>query len=108
MTKPTPIAANFYDPDEYLAELLLDKDRVDRGILRVTVRRRYATPFVTVSVVATAVVEGVLASLEHRIGEAFAGDEKVNGITDKAHAALDKLTAAGKSLGLDVRAGVFE
>ena len=46
--------------------------------------------------------------LEHRVGEAFAGDEKTNGLTDKAQAALDTLTDAEKSLSLDVRAGVFE
>ncbi len=108
MTKTTPIAVSFHDLEEYLAELRIDKDRIDRGILRVTVRRRYGSPFVTVSVVATATVEGVLVKLEHRVGEAFAGDEKANGLTDKAQAVLDKLTEIGKSLGLDVRAGVFE
>ena len=33
---------------------------------------------------------------------------KSNGLTDEAQAALEKLTETGKSLGLDVRAGVFE
>jgi hypothetical protein len=108
MTKATPIVVSFHDLEEYLAELRIDKDRIDRGILRVTVRRRYGSPFVTVSVVATTSVEGVLVKLEHRVGEAFAGDEKGNGFTDKIQAALDKLTEAGKSLGLEVRAGVYE
>ena len=103
-----PIAVSFHDPDEFLAELRLDEDRIDRGILRVTVRRRYGSPFVTVSVVATATIEGTLVKLDHRIGEAFAGDEKTNGLTDKAQSVLDSLTGAGKSLGLDVRSGVFE
>jgi len=78
------------------------------GSTEVSVRRRYGNPFVTVSVVATATVEGVLVKLEHRIGEAFAGDEKANGLTEKAQATLDKLTEVGNSLGLDVRTGVFE
>lgn len=108
MTKTAPIVVSFHDLEEYLAELRIDKDRIDRGILRVTVRRRYGSPFVTVSVVATVTVEGVLVKLEHRVGEAFAGDEKANGLTDKAQATLNTLTDAGKSLGLDVRAGVFE
>ncbi len=108
MTKTVPISAAFNDPDEFLTELRRDRERIDRGILRVTVRRRYGSPFVTVSVVATAVVEGVLVKLEHRIGEAFAGDEKATGLAEKTGAVLDKLTGAGKSLGLDVRAGVFE
>ena len=108
MTKTAPIAVSFHDLDEYLAELRIDKDRIDRGILRVTVRRRYGSPFVTVYVVATATIDGTLVKLEHRVGEAFAGDEKANGITDKAQTALDTLAEAGRSLGLDVRAGVFE
>lgn len=108
MTKTAPIVVSFHDLEEYLAELRLDKDRIDRGVLRVTVRRRYGNPFVTVSIVATATVDGVLVKLEHRIGESFAGDEKTNGLTDKAQTTLDTLTEAGKSLGLDVRAGVFE
>ena len=108
MTKTVPIAVSFHDPDEFLTELRLDEDRIDRDILRVTVRRRYGNPFVTVSVVATTSIEGTLVKLEHRIGEAFAGDEKAHGLIDKAQAALDTLTEVGKSLGLDVRAGVFE
>ena len=95
MTKTIPIAVNFHDPDEFMTEIRFDKDRIDRGILRITVRRRYGNPFVTVSVVATATVEGVLVKLEHRIGEAFAGDEKANGLTDKVQATLDKLTEVG-------------
>lgn len=103
-----PIAVSFHDPDEFLAELRLDKDRIDRGILRVTVRRRYGNPLVTVAVVATATVGGTLVRLEHRVGEAFAGDEKATGLADKTRAALDTLTRAGESLGLNVRAGVYE
>ena len=108
MTKTAPIVVSFHDLEEYLAELRIDKDRIDRGILRGPVRRRCGSPFVAVSVVATVTVEGVLVKLEHRVGEAFAGDEKANGLTDKAQATLNTLTDAGKSLGLDVRAGVFE
>ena len=107
-TKAGPITVAFNDPDEYLAEITRDRDRIDRQILRVTVRRRYGEPFVTVSVVATVTVEGTLVKLEHRVGEAFAGDEKANGLTAKTQAILDKLTEAGKALGLEVRAGVFE
>ena len=54
MTKTIPIAVNFHDPDEFMTEIRFDKDRIDRGILRITVRRRYGNPFVTVSVVAMA------------------------------------------------------
>ncbi|HEX4613617.1 MAG TPA: hypothetical protein VH092_35875, partial [Urbifossiella sp.] len=82
MTRPVPVAVAFHDPEEFLAELRQDRERIDRAILRVTVRRRYGSPFVTVSVVATAAVEGVLVKLEQRIGEAFAGDEKTTGLNE--------------------------
>ena len=39
-----PIAVSFHDLEEFLAELRLDKDRIDRGILRITVRRYAFTP----------------------------------------------------------------
>lgn len=98
----------FNDPDEFLDEIRKDQDRIDRKILRVTVRRRYGEPFVTISVVATAMIEGLIVKLEHRIGESFPGDEKANGISTKTQAILDKLTEAGKSLELDLRTGVYE
>lgn len=50
--RTAPIAVAFNDPDEYIAEIGRDRDCIDRQILRVTVRRRYGEPFVTVSVVA--------------------------------------------------------
>jgi hypothetical protein len=98
----------FNDLAEFLEEVRKDRDRIDRSILRLTVRRRYAQPFVHVAVVATVVVGNTVIHLENRIGEAFFGDEKADGLTAKTQAALDKLTEAAKGLGLDVRAGVCE
>lgn len=104
----TMVNVNFNDPDEFLEEVRKDTDRIERRILRLTVRRRYAQPFVHVAVVATAVVGNTVVHLEHRIGEAFFGDENADGLTTKTQAALDKLTEAAKALGLEVRAGVYE
>jgi hypothetical protein len=105
---PTTVRVKFNDLAEFLEEVRKDRDRIDRGILRLTVRRRYAQPFVHVAVVATAVVGSTVVHLEHRIGEAFFGDEKADGLSARTQAALDNLTEAGKALGLEVRAGVFE
>jgi hypothetical protein len=104
----TPVKVNFHDPDEFLDELRKDQDRIDRKLLRVTVRRRYAPPFVHVAVVATAVVGNSVVTLEHRVGEVFAGDEAGSSIPGKIQAGLDRLTAEAEKLGLEVRAGVFE
>lgn len=105
---PNPIAVCFNDPDEFLDEVRRDRNRVARGILRLTVRRRYGNPFVTVAVVASAMIENTVVRLDHRVGEAFAGDEAANGLAAKAQAVLDKLAEAARNLGLEVRAGVYE
>lgn len=102
------VGVGFNDLDEYLAELTKDRGRIERQILRITVRRRYGAPFVTVTVVATAVIGGRVVKLERLVGEAFAGDERADGLAAKTKAILDRLTEAGASLGLDVRAGVYE
>jgi hypothetical protein len=101
------VKVNFHDPDEFLEELRRDHDRVDRQILRVTVRRRYAPPFVHVAVLATAVVGTVVVTLEHRVGEMFPGDEAGSPIPGKIQSSIDRLTAEATKLGLEVRAGVF-
>jgi hypothetical protein len=106
-THKTVVKVNFHDPDEFLGEIRKDHDRIDRKLLRVTVRRRYAPPFVHVAVVATAVVGNSVVTLEHRVGEVFAGDEAGSPIPGKIQATLDRLTAEAELLGLEVRAGVF-
>jgi hypothetical protein len=106
--RTTPVKVNFHDSSEFFDELRKDQDRIDRKILRITVRRRYAPPFVNVSVVATALVGITIVVLEHRVGEVFAGDEKGSPIPAKIQACLDRMTTAAEKLGLEVRAGVFE
>ena len=93
MTRTAPIGVSFNDPEEFLTELRQDRDRLDRAILRVT---------------ATVTIDGMLVKLDHRVGDAFAGDEKANGLMTKTQALLEKLTGTGKALGLEVRAGVYE
>lgn len=108
MTPPGPQpTVTFNDVHEYLTELGRDRDRVDRRILRVTVGRRYGAAFVTVSVVATALVEGVVVRLDRVVGEAFVGDEQGAGLAARTQTLLDELTEGGQALGLEVRAGVY-
>jgi hypothetical protein len=102
------VKVNFHDPDEFLDELRKDHERVQRQIVRITVRRRYVQPFVHVAVIATAVVGNFVVALEHRIGETFPGDEAGTPIPAKVRAALDHITAEATKLGLEIRAGVFE
>jgi hypothetical protein len=105
---PTPMKVTFHDAGEFLDEIRTDRGLIDRGILRLTVRRRYGSPFVSVAVVATAAVAGVVVTLQHHVGETFAGDEKATGLSAKTQAILDQVADEAKALGLEVRAGVYE
>jgi len=98
----------FHAPDEFLEELLRDRTRIDRQILRITVRHRYGEPFTTVSVIASAIVEGSIVKLQQRIGENFMAEPTSEALNRKVQAALDHLIAAAKTLELDVRTGVYE
>lgn len=102
------VKVNFHDPDEFLDELRKDHERVERLIVRITVRRRYVQPFVHVAVIASAVVDNFIVTLEQRVGETFVGDDASSPITAKIRASLDHLTAEATKLGLEVRTGVFE
>ena len=106
--KPTVKSVVFNDQEEFLTEIRQDRDRIERQILRLTVRRRYGNPFVTISVVATVAIADTVVKLDQRVGEVFVGDEKAKGLEGKIEAILVKMTDAGKALGLDVRAGVYE
>jgi hypothetical protein len=86
-----PAVVSFHDPEEYLAGLRLDKDRIDRGVLRVTVRRRYGALVVVPSVVAGAVIKRSVVNLEHPVGESFSGEEVNRDTAAKRKAVLDKL-----------------
>ena len=105
---PTVKSVVFNDQAEFLTEIRQDRDRIERQILRLTVRRQYGNPFITISVVATVAIADTIVKLDHRVGECFVGDEKAKGMEDKIRTTLDKITDAGKKLGLDVRAGVYE
>lgn len=97
----------FTDPEEFLDEVRRDTGLIDRGIVRVTVRRRVHHPFVALSVVATAAVGPTVVALEHRVGEALGGDPDPD-LSARVGARVDALTRELAGLGLDVRAGVLE
>lgn len=99
----------FNDAGEFLAELHLDADKVDRKILRLTIRRRCHQPFVYVSVMGTVVIGRTVVTLDHRLGETFIGEDlKHSEVGNRAEALLARISQAAGELGLEVRAGVFE
>jgi hypothetical protein len=100
---------SFNDPDEFLREVRIDADRVDRKIVRLTVRRRYQQPFVSVSVYASAVIGQFVVTLDHRLGETFAVEElRATEVGKKVDTVLTRLQRDMTDLGLEVRPGVFE
>src|SRR5262245_8014095 len=99
----------FNDVDEFLTEIRQDTTLMQRSILRLTLRRRYRSPFVQVSLVSTAQVGKTVVMLEHRLGETFTGDiETGTELSKRAEALMEKINTAARELGLEVRPGVFE
>lgn len=99
----------FHAIEEFLAELIKDKERVEHGVLRVTVLRRFHDPFVHLFLLATTVIGGTIVRLDHRLGECFAADATaITTLGKKAEELMARLDREAEQLGLEVRAGVFE
>ncbi len=99
----------FHAIEEFLTEITRDRECIDRGILRITVLRRFHDPFVHIFLLATAVIDRTVVRLDHRLGECFASDATAAaGIGKKAEELMNRLHREAEQLGLEVRAGVFE
>ncbi|MCI0462771.1 MAG: hypothetical protein L0Z62_37970 [Gemmataceae bacterium] len=99
----------FHAVEEFLAEIARDKEQIDRGILRISILRRFHDPFVHLFLLATAVVGGIVVRLDQRLGECFAADAAASaGIGKKGEELMARLGREAEQLGLEVRAGFFE
>jgi hypothetical protein len=99
----------FHAVEEFLTEITRDRERIDRGILRVTVLRRFHDPFVHVFLLATAAVGSTIVRLDQRLGECFAADATAAaGIGKKGDELMARLGKEAERLGLEVRTGFFE
>jgi hypothetical protein len=101
--------ARFHQVDEFIEELRRDRDKIDRGLVRVTCRHTRGTPMYSLTVVASAIVGNVVLLLERRCGEyMFPDDGPGRQVRDKAEQYAAALQAECQALGLETRSGVFE
>lgn len=108
-TKTALICARFSEPSEWAGEIIRDRDLVERQIARVT---KTARPVMNgaatrAHVVASAIVEGRIITLETCVGDLWgmAADEEVQDLASRIVAELeDQLDDAG----LEVRGGIWE
>jgi hypothetical protein len=99
----------FHAIEEFLREITRDRDRIDRGILWVTILRRFHDPFVHMSLLATAVIGSTIVRLDQRLGECFAADATAAaGIGKKGDEHMARLGKEAERLRLEVRTGFFE
>lgn len=99
----------FNAPDEFLAELRIDAEKVEQKILRVTVRHHYRAPFVEICVLASAVIGPNIVVLEHHLGQIFVGEQLAGSeVGSRTELVTARLREVGEGLGLEVRAGVYE
>lgn len=98
----------FHHADEFLAELALDTDQIERKIVRTTYRNDYQQPFTAVSVVASAIVAGHVVTLEQRCGNYMNRDDTDGKeVLDRADKVIEEVRRGAAKLGMEVRAGVF-
>lgn len=113
--QPGPTIVHFTRADEFLSELELDRERIDRGIVRVTntLRRSSGLPIDRVTVVAAfeinvpGSVGARLVRVHHICGDVMDGDND-SAALKRAREVSDKITNAAKAWGMDVRGGIIE
>jgi hypothetical protein len=94
--------------DEFLGELEMDRDAVERKVVRVTCRFSRNEMYTGVSVIATAVVGPHVVELSARCGEYLSEDHDGKPVRQRADLESSKLRTRLHELGFDVRAGSFE
>lgn len=101
----------FNDVEEFLAELEHDRERIDRGIVRVTktLTQTAQLPIQQLAVVATARVGDTVVRLERYCGDLWGKEFPQDAEThERAEKVMRKLEDACRGMGLEVRAGILE
>lgn len=102
----------FNDVDEFIAEAGLDKDKINRKIIRITKQVRagvVVTYMRQCSVIATYKVETDTVKLEHYVGEFWHDNEEQRAaITKKSDEIIDHIEEELKGNGFSFRAGVIK
>lgn len=101
----------FSYPDDFLDELAKDKEKVDRGIVRLvySFKPSKLSPNIThLSVVATALVAGQVYRLEHYCGDLWRIESQDQAVHDKGISVKKQIEYGCSRLGLEVRGGSIE
>jgi hypothetical protein len=101
---------HFSVPDEFLEELAKDRNRVHRGIVRVAYRvtpSRASPAISSLSVVATAMVDGQVYRLEVSCGDLWHIGEVDRAVQEKAEKIRKRIEEECRQLGLEIRGGVL-
>lgn len=105
------LRTRFSDVDEFVQELTVDVELVERRIVRITQTAQATGPsgvLVRITVQAGAIVEGRPVILESRIGELWGESSRDDEVLARATAMTDDLTGRLGALGLEVRPGLLE
>ena len=103
----------FTDAAEFVAELTLDGNLVERGIVRLTVVTRPAREVVLpemrhLSVVATALVGGHIVRMDRYCGKLWGVPDADTKVAALAREVQELIEGFCEEAGLEVRAGLFE
>ena len=109
VTAPSVICARFSEPDEWAAEIIRDRDIVERQTVRVTKTARPVMDGAATRahVVGSAIVEGRIVMLETCVGDLWgmAADEEVQ---ERASRIVRELEDELRGAGMEVRGGIWE
>ena len=101
---------NFSHPEDFLEELEKDKDKVDRGIVRLVYSftpSKLSPNIQHLSVVATALVAGQVYRLEHYCGDLWHIESQDNPIHEKGKRIKRLIEERCAALGLEVQGGAI-
>lgn len=100
----------FSHPDDFLEELERDKEKVDRGIVRLVysfTASKLSPNIQHLSVVATALVAGQVYRLEAYCGDLWRIEDQDQPVHDKGMSVKKQIEYGCARLGLEVRGGAI-
>ena len=100
----------FSDPEDFLAELEKDKEKVDRNLVRLVYQStpsRMSPNIQHLSVLATALVAGQVYRLEAYCGDLWRIESQDQPVYDKGKKVKEQIASGCAKLGLEVRGGVI-
>jgi chromosome condensin MukBEF complex kleisin-like MukF subunit len=104
------IVVKFGSVDEFVSELVTDSNKIDRAIVRVVFRTALEQPMPmrSLTLIASAIVDGKLVRLERRVGSFFEDSTEADRVRAEGEKLADMIRQAAADMKLEIRSGVFE